>query len=70
MNLLLAAFSVVVTAEKPVTVDFGPDGEGGYPAFEVKTLDGGAEAALHVVYATHPDGLGPQGDFWRETSAR
>ena len=38
--------------------------------FEVKALDGGAEAALHVVYATHPDGLGPKGDFWRETSAR
>ena len=70
INLLLAAFSVIVTAEKPVTVDFGPDGEGGYPAFEVKALDGGAEAALHVVYATHPDGLGPKGDFWRETSAR
>ena len=40
INLLLAAFSVIVTAEKPVTVDFGPDGEGGYPAFEVKALLG------------------------------
>ena len=69
-TLLLAAFSAVVTAEKPVTLDFGPDGEGGYPAFEVKALDGVSAADLHVVYATHPDGLGPKGDFWRETSAR
>ncbi|MCQ2389595.1 MAG: hypothetical protein MJ138_07765 [Kiritimatiellae bacterium] len=70
LNFLLAAFSAVVTAEKPVTVDFGPDGEGGYPAFEVKEVEGATEAGLHVVYATHPDGLGPKGDFWRETSAR
>ena len=69
-TFLLAAFSAVVTAEKPVTFDFGPDGEGGYPAFEVKALDGASAADLHVVYATHPDGLGPKGDFWRETSAR
>ena len=69
-SVLLAAFSAVVTAEKPVTFDFGPDGEGGYPAFEVKALDGTSAADLHVVYATHPDGLGPKGDFWRETSAR
>ena len=46
INLLLAAFSVIVTAEKSVTVDFGPDGEGGYPAFEVKALDGDVVVAF------------------------
>lgn len=48
-------------------IDFGPDGVGGYPTFEVAAFTG--EPVVRLVYATHPDGLGEKGDFWHETRA-
>lgn len=48
-------------------VDFGPDGVGGYLVFDVVSFSGAA--VLRFAYATHPDGLGENGDFWRETRA-
>ena len=58
----------VVSGAAPVIVDFGPDGEGGYPTFDVADVKGAAK--LRIAYSTHPDGLLPKGDFCRETSAR
>jgi len=54
--------------ERPIAVmDFGPDCEGGYPAFAAKDAKG--TPVVRVSYATHPDGLGDKGDFWYETRA-
>ena len=47
--------------------DFGPDGVGGYAVFDVAAFSGAP--VLRLSYATHPDGLGDKGDFWRETRA-
>lgn len=48
-------------------VDFGCDGVGGYASFTVVAFSG--KPHLRLSYATHPDGLGEKGDFWRETRA-
>ena len=48
-------------------IDFGPDGVGGYPTVAFEKTEG--TARLRLSYATHPDGLGPKGDFWHETRA-
>ena len=56
-------------AHRESTVDYGPDCAGGYPAFEVSAAPAGGAARVRISYATHPDGLGPKGDFWRETRA-
>ncbi len=65
-----ATFDVSLTGvNATAVVDYGPDCAGGYPAFDVKTPPAGGSARVRVVYATHPDGLGPKGDFWRETRA-
>ena len=54
--------------ERPVAViDFGPECEGGYPAFTAKAVEGAP--VVRASYATHPDGLGDKGDFWYETRA-
>ncbi|MBR2838468.1 MAG: acetylxylan esterase [Kiritimatiellae bacterium] len=54
--------------ERPVVViDFGPECEGGYPAFTAKAVEGAP--VVRASYATHPDGLGDKGDFWYETRA-
>ena len=55
--------------QQPVqTVDLGARSTGGYAVFSVKSFTG--HPVLRIAYANHPDGLGPKGDFWRETSAR
>lgn len=65
-----ATFDVSLAgAGATASVDYGPDCAGGYPAFDVATPPAGGPARVRVVYATHPDGLGPKGDFWRETRA-
>ncbi|MBR4653572.1 MAG: hypothetical protein IKO72_09445 [Kiritimatiellae bacterium] len=51
-----------------VKLDYGGAGVGGYPVFRVTSGD--PAATLRISYACHPDGLGPKGDFWRETAAR
>ena len=60
------------------TIDLGPQTEGGYAVFNVKDFKAsgrtkeGAPAVcpvLRLAYATHPDGLGPKGDFTREDCA-
>ena len=51
-----------------VKLDYGGAGVGGYPVFRVLAND--PAATLRISYACHPDGLGPKGDFWRETAAR
>ena len=51
-----------------VKLDYGGAGVGGYPVFRVNAND--PAATLRISYACHPDGLGPKGDFWRETAAR
>ena len=51
-----------------VKLDYGGAGVGGYPMFRVEEND--PAATLRISYACHPDGLGPKGDFWRETAAR
>lgn len=48
-------------------VDFGCDGVGGYAAFCVSDYSG--NPSVRLSYATHPDGLGDKGDFWRDTRA-
>ena len=54
--------------ERPVAViDFGPDCEGGYPAFMAVDMKG--VPIVRASYASHPDGLGDKGDFWYETRA-
>ena len=57
-----------VTSGSPVVVDFGPEGEGGYPAAVVKAVSGPG-VRLRLSYSTHPNGLGEKGDFWHETRA-
>ena len=59
---------IVLAPGADVTIDFGAAGVGGYPSFTVLTND--PAATLRISYACHPDGLGPKGDFWRETAAR
>ena len=70
MSLLASLFtSIVLTSSHPVEkIDLGPACEGGYPTFEVKDFAG--KPTVRISYATHPDGLGERGDFWRETAAR
>ena len=54
--------------ERPVAVlDFGPDCEGGYPAFTASDIAGAP--VVRASYACHPDGLGETGDFSHETRA-
>ena len=57
-----------VVSGKPVVVDFGPQGEGGFPAVSVRRFSEPG-ARLRLSYSTHPDGLGERGDFWHETRA-
>ncbi len=59
---------IVLAPGADVKLDFGAAGVGGYPVFSVVTND--PAATLRISYACHPDGLGPKGDFWRETAAR
>ncbi len=65
MSALLAL--ALASANLTGTVDFGPDGAGGYPEIDVTGVT--APTRIRVVYATHPDGLGEKGDFWHETRA-
>ena len=54
--------------ERPVAVlDFGPDCEGGYPAFTASGIKGAP--VVRASYACHPGGLGDTGDFSHETRA-
>ena len=54
--------------ERPkVVLDFGPDCEGGYPAFTASDIEG--TPAVRISYACHPDGLCDIGDFTHETRA-
>ena len=75
MPLIAPLLAVLaLNAAHPVeTIDLGPACEGGYATFEVKGFSksaAGEAPVLRISYATHPDGLGERGDFWRETSAR
>lgn len=65
-------------AQPAETIDLGPRTEGGYAVFNVSGFSPagrtkeGAPAGLPVLrlsYATHPDGLGPEGDFTRKDCA-
>ena len=57
-----------VGGERPVVVlDFGPDCEGGYPAFTTSDIEGAP--TVRVSYACHPGGLCDTGDFTHETRA-
>jgi len=57
-----------VGGERPVAVlDFGPECEGGYPAFTASGVEG--EPVVRVSYCCHPDGLCDTGDFTHETRA-
>ena len=57
-----------VGGERPVVVlDFGPECEGGYPAFTADGIEG--EPVVRVSYACHPGGLCDTGDFTHETRA-
>ena len=54
--------------ERPVAVlDFGPECEGGYPAFTASDVEGAP--VVRVSYACHPGGLCDTGDFTHETRA-
>lgn len=53
---------------KPVVIDFGADGEGGYPAVVVKRVSAPG-VKLRLSYSTHPNGLGETGDFCHATRA-
>ena len=69
MNIAALFAVIALDAAQPAeTIDLGPACEGGYATFEVKAFSG--KPTLRISYATHPDGLGPKGDFWRETAAR
>ena len=74
--LLAACMGGAITLDRArpdETLDLGPACEGGYASFRVTDFaktSSGAAPSLRLVYATHPDGLGPKGDFWRETAAR
>ena len=64
---LLATISMMFT-QGGNTVDFGPDGVGGYPVVEITDVK--KPTRVRLCYATHPDGLkGNRGDFWHETRA-
>ena len=68
-----ASAGVVVSADEPVVLDFGPACEGGYAAFEASVVSSRSKSeapVLRVAYACHPAGLGEKGDFWRETAVR
>ena len=81
--LVLAAQSMrlawPVDGIQPVeTIDLGAQTEGGYAVFNVtgfspagKTREGKPTGlpVLRISYATHPDGLGPEGDFTRKDCA-
>ena len=57
-----------VGGERPVAVlDFGPECEGGYPAFIASDVEGAP--VVRVSYACHPGGLCDTGDFTHETRA-
>lgn len=59
-------------AQPVKVVDFGPECVGGFAVFEVDEFRPSASGEFPVVrisYATHPDGITPNGDFTRETSA-
>ena len=54
--------------ERPsAVIDFGPECEGGYPAFTAADVEG--SPVVRASYAAHPNGLGEKGDFWYETRA-
>ena len=54
--------------ERPVAVvDFGPECEGGYPAFDALEAEGIPD--VRISYACHPGGLCDTGDFTHETRA-
>jgi len=54
--------------ERPtVLLDFGPDCEGGYPAFTASGVKG--SPVVRVSYACVPNAAGDKGDFWYETRA-
>ena len=59
-------------------IDLGPQTEGGYAVFNVKSFSPAGKTkegrptglpVLRFAYATHPDGLGPEGDFTRKECA-
>ena len=56
-----------VAAANVRVVDFGAEGVGGYPVLIARHVKG--PARIRLSYATHPNGLGPKGDFWHETRA-
>ena len=65
-------------AQPVETIDLGPQTEGGYAVFNVKGFraagktKGGESTGfpvLRLAYATHPDALGPEGDFTRKDCA-
>ncbi len=57
-----------VGGERPkVVLDFGPDCEGGYPAFTASDIEGAP--TVRISYACHPGGLCDTGDFTHETRA-
>ena len=64
--------SLSVTSSATNVVDFGGACVGGYARFSVvrRQCAEGRPPVLRIAYATHPDGLGPKGDFCRETAAR
>ena len=57
-----------VTSDHPLVVDFGPQGEGGYPMAVVSSTSGSG-VKLRLSYATHPNAAGERGDFWHATRA-
>lgn len=68
-----------VDGGQPVkTIDLGAQTEGGYAVFNVKSFSPAGKTkegrptglpVLRFAYATHPDGLGPEGDFTRKECA-
>ena len=56
-----------LSTAKVRVVDFGAEGVGGYPVLTARHVNG--PARIRLSYATHPNGLGPKGDFWHETRA-
>ncbi|MBR0056398.1 MAG: hypothetical protein IJP66_03640, partial [Kiritimatiellae bacterium] len=50
-----------------VVIDFGPECEGGYPAFTASDVEGAP--VVRVSYCCHPGGLCDTGDFTHETRA-
>ena len=61
------AAAVALKAGESHVFDFGPEGVGGYPTVTFAGTEG--TVRVRLAYATHPDGLGPKGDFWHETRA-